>query len=167
QGMRFPKLIVFDLDYTLWPLWIDTHISPPLKRVYASALKDRHGETLAFYKDVPGILVSLHKQGVALGIASRTSAPDLAREALTLLQVQGHEGPVLSIFSKKAIEIYPGSKMKHFRAIHKHTGIAYEEMIFFDDEARNREVAGLGVTFVLVPQGVTQSVFERGLRDWR
>lgn len=37
----------------------------------------------------------------------------------------------------------------------------------YNSESRNREVASLGVTFVLVPEGVNRRIFEKGLADWR
>jgi magnesium-dependent phosphatase 1 len=41
-------------------------------------------------------------------------------------------------------------------------------MLFFDDESRNREVASLGVHFVLVDPkvGVTLQQFEEALHDY-
>lgn len=40
-------------------------------------------------------------------------------------------------------------------------------MLFFDDESRNRDVEQLGVMMVLVRDGVTADVFDRGVADWR
>ncbi|PBP28008.1 hypothetical protein BUE80_DR000856 [Diplocarpon rosae] len=164
-----PKLFVFDLDYTLWPFWVDTHVAPPLKASPThESVKDRSGESFAFYHEVPSILSSLQSRGIKVAAASRTSAPDLGREMLRLLHVVDAEGK-----KKKAIdffdflEIYPGSKITHFNKLQQATGFKFEEMLFFDDESRNRNVESLGVTMYLVRDGVSRAELERGIKDWR
>ncbi|KAK9898323.1 magnesium-dependent phosphatase-1 [Cystobasidium minutum MCA 4210] len=175
--LRMPKVIVFDLDYTLWPLWVDTHVSPPIKRKKAedtNLVYDRYGESMSFYRDVPSILLELKDHpDVHVAIASRTSAPDAAAQALDQLLIPSEKKGkgkatlmrAMECFNTK--EIYPGSKLRHFKEIQRKTKIAYEEMVFFDDESRNREVSSLGVTFVLVPQGVDRRIFDKGISDWR
>ncbi|KAI9430347.1 magnesium-dependent phosphatase-1 [Lactarius indigo] len=171
---RLPKLIAFDLDYTLWPLWIDTHISSSLKRDgdTLNEVHDKYGDIVAFYDDVPQILHRLRAAGVVIAACSRTTASALARQALSLLLVPPKAGdngsrvmPATQFFDQK--EIYPGSKIAHFKQLHKKTGISYSEMLFFDDELRNKEVESLGVTFQLVPRGLDNATFEKGLASWR
>ncbi|GAA5898842.1 Mg-dependent acid phosphatase [Sporobolomyces salmoneus] len=182
---RMPKCVVFDLDYTLWDLWVDTHVTPPLKRRGkddVNQIYDKHGQKMAFYPQVPGILMDLHRSKIHIAAASRTHAPKAARQALTELLIPGSidsddllkggkakidKELVSSINLFDSMEIYPGSKITHFQELHKKTGIPYEEMVFFDDESRNREVTNLGVTFVLVGNGVNRALFESGLESWR
>jgi magnesium-dependent phosphatase 1 len=164
-----PKLIVFDLDYTLWPFWVDTHVTPPLKASPShDSAKDRFGESFAFYSEVPEILHSLRAHGVKVGAASRTSAPDLGKEMLKLLHIADEEGKkrkALDYFDH--LEIYPGSKITHFTKLQKATGLRFEDMLFFDDEARNRNVETLGVTMYLVRDGVNRQEIDNGIREWR
>jgi magnesium-dependent phosphatase 1 len=169
----FPRLLIFDLDYTLWPFWVDTHCTPPLKPSSQNhtAVVDKFGEQFAFYADVPAILLHLKAAGVKIGAASRTSAPDVAREMLRLL----HVGPLEEGGGKarKAgevfdyMEIYPGSKIAHFERIRKVSGVEYSDMLFFDDEARNRNVESLGVTMWLVKDGITKQEIDNGVWEWR
>ncbi|KHN98448.1 magnesium-dependent phosphatase-1 family protein [Metarhizium album ARSEF 1941] len=176
--LPLPKLIVFDLDYTLWPFWVDTHVTPPLKPDAAHSLAtDRHGEEYAFYPDVPQILRLLPRAvpdssaPIKLGVASRTHAPGLARDLLKMLHVppaQEGDRPRKALDAFDAgTEIYPGSKIRHVEALQRRTGVAFDDILFFDDESRNQETEGLGITMRLVRDGVCWAEIEKGVDDWR
>lgn len=181
-------MVVFDLDYTLWPLWVDTHVCSPLKRRGNDINKvyDRTGQPLSFFPHVPSILFWLKRNNIPIAAASRTSAPTVARQALNGLYLvddshlipNANADPAEGDDKAKVVkamdffdyqEIYPGSKITHFRKLHEDSGVAYEDMIFFDDEYRNSEVGTkLGVHFVEVGhQGTDVGTFERALREWR
>ncbi|MEM6689480.1 MAG: magnesium-dependent phosphatase-1 [Planctomycetota bacterium] len=157
--MRLPKLIVFDLDFTLWDCggtWCDC-LSPPFK-LESRKVTDRNGKHIRFYRDVESILDFCDENEIAKGLASRTEQPTWARELLDLLgATQRFE------FS----EIYPSSKLRHFESLRVSSGIDYEQMLFFDDEMRNiREVSELGVTCVYVENGFYEDLFESGLAEF-
>lgn len=199
-GEPLPKLVAFDLDYTCWPLWVDTHVDSPLKRRKNDDLNkvyDRSGTCLSLFPHIPPILFFLQSKGIIVAAASRTCAPSVARQALNNLlliddgvkkqdseytetsssirQSNHAKGgkqfftpiPAMKLFDQ--LEIYPGSKISHFRQLHEKTGIEYEDMIFFDDEFRNAEVSTkLGVHFELVGhQGTDLATFESAIRQWR
>ncbi|XP_035271181.1 magnesium-dependent phosphatase 1-like [Anguilla anguilla] len=117
--MSKPKLIVFDLDYTLWPFWVDTHVDPPFRKDKATS-------------EVKG-----------------------ANQLLSLFKLDQY-------FSLK--EIYPGSKVTHFKKLKADSGVQFREMMFFDDDQRNiTDVSRLGVHCVLVPDGVTEQLTRKEL----
>jgi len=177
DGLLLPKIFVFDLDYTLWPFWVDTHVTAPVKpRDNNSRCVDKWGESFAFYPAISSILHACRVRNIPIALASRTYAPDLARDMLKALHIipTFSDNPAADTRSVRALDyfdhtqIFPGNKTQHFSRIQQASGIPYEDMIFFDDEARNRNVqTELGVTFCLVRDGMTREEVDRGVWEWR
>tara|TARA_R110002096_G_scaffold316010_13_gene510409 strand:+ start:4216 stop:4698 length:483 start_codon:yes stop_codon:yes gene_type:complete len=152
----YPKLVVFDLDFTLWDCggkWIDCTDWP--FRQEQDRVFDQSGNEFLLYAEVRELLDELQDADCRLALASRTTRPEWADWLLKAWDLD-------SWFAHQ--EIYPSSKIRHFEKLQADTNISFEEMIFFDDEERNIiEVAALGVTAVHVRNGLDRATFEEGL----
>ncbi|CAM8882595.1 unnamed protein product [Rhodiola kirilowii] len=140
-----PRLVVFDLDYTLWPFYCECRS----KR-----------DTPAMYPHAKGILLALKDKGVSLAIASRSPTPDIANAFLDKLGIK-------SLFVAQEIYSSWTHKTDHFNKIHQRTGVPYSSMLFFDDEDRNiQAVSKMGVTSVLVGNGINLGALREGLNKF-
>lgn len=152
-----PSLIVFDLDLTLWNcggLWIDC-TQWPFHQDAEGRIFDSSDAEFHLYPDILDLLDEIEDQNIALGIASRTSAPSWAEWVLK-------KWDLWSRFEIR--EIYPGSKVDHFQQIATSSGLPFSEMLFFDDEERNiTEVSQLGVCSILATRGVDRETYQQGI----
>ncbi|EHB03397.1 Magnesium-dependent phosphatase 1, partial [Heterocephalus glaber] len=102
---RLPKLTVLDLVYTLWPFWADTHVDPPFHKSGDGSIRDRRGQSIRLYPEVPSVLERLQSLQVPVAAASLTGEVEGANQLLELFGL-------VRYFVHR--EIYPGSKVTHF-----------------------------------------------------
>ncbi|EOX91942.1 Haloacid dehalogenase-like hydrolase superfamily protein isoform 3 [Theobroma cacao] len=120
QFQKLPRLVVFDLDYTLWPFYCECC---------------DEDETPYLYQHAKAILLALKEKGIDIAIASRSPTPQIAKTFLDKLGIR-------SMFVAEEIFSSWTHKTEHFQRIHRRTGVPFSSMLFFDDEDRNIEADG-------------------------
>jgi magnesium-dependent phosphatase 1 len=165
-------MYVFDLDGCVWDpemyqLWGGgAPFAPDAKN--EGDLLDCKGQMVSLMADVRRIWRMLHEDpayaGARVAVASCCDEPAWADECLSKFTVA--PGVALADIVSFS-EIHKGSKAGHLASISRASGVALEDMIFFDNEPGNcRTVQGVGVTSVYTPGGVTMSEFEKGLAEF-
>ena len=137
---------------------------------------DRLGTELTIH---PGARIAIEEMlnrprwrraNVQIAYASRTDEPEWASEAMRLLRVCA-DNRGLDVTLEDAVdhmEVYPvRSKTEQFHRLKAKSGVPFERMLFFDNEARNvREVATLGVCCVYTPDGMTVDNWREGVASF-
>ncbi|GAX28839.1 hypothetical protein FisN_20Lh133 [Fistulifera solaris] len=157
-----PKVIIFDLDNTLWTpelYQIRQRTAPVVNRDIRLFPASR--EVLQFLNDIEP---SHPLYQVELAIASRTSKGAWAEQLLNEFTIG--TSPLRSFF--RYIEIRTGSKKQHSTAIRAASGVPYSSMLFFDDDARMNlgETSQLGVMSCHTPRGLTTEHFVKALHKF-
>lgn len=103
---------------------------------------------------------------IQVAISSRTDEPSWAYQCMKWLVIQDGT-PLHKCFDDNLIEISYSDKSKHFESLNRKTGIAYEDMAFFDNEFWNiQSVGNLGVKCFHTPNGMTQEAWNQALQEF-
>ncbi|CAJ1933918.1 unnamed protein product [Cylindrotheca closterium] len=157
-----PKLIVFDLDNTVW-----TPELYQLRKLEREKKIPKAGQDVQLMDGMKIVLENhvpkLQEQGVQFGVASRTKSVEWAHSLLGQFGLKD-QFPY--------IEIFPGNKKKHFQNIHLATGIDFADMLFFDDARDGKygncePVSEMGVLACHCPNGIyNEDVFTTALETY-
>lgn len=117
------------------------------------------GRALRLFRDVPFILNQLAAAGVPLAVASASPASEVARRLLR----------AFSLPEFGAMEIHPGTKDVHLRAVAATLRVPLNRAIFFDDLSHNiRAAERLGVTCIHIQaDGLSKEGLRQALRKLR
>lgn len=181
-----PKLIVFDLDACFW----DTEMKfiedyPQLVCGHVLAVQS----TIGARGDIPippkNIEICLHEgakaavrawaddpefKNVIFACASKTTKPQFSHACLGALTCDGR--PVAKMFAREYTHIYPKTKNVHFEAIQRASGVAWKDMLYFDDCTWRDNFADVqalsdgAITCVLTPNGLTEERWKYGLQEF-
>ena len=157
-----PRVIVFDLDNTLWTP--ELYQLRRLERANTIPVAGKDVKLFDGAKEIlDNIIPNLSSDGSTkpiLAIASRTKSVDWAELLIDEFKLRERFD---------VIEIFPGIKTNHFTRIQRATNVPFHEMMFFDDARDGKygncvPVAAMGVFCVHCPDGLrTKEIFENAL----
>lgn len=178
-----PRVIVFDLDATLWyPEMYLLDGGAPFRAdpTNADAAMDRDGQFVSLIGEARRVLQTLASDPAYarthIAISSTCTEPQWAEELLELFTFTGAGGEAVTMGSLfgDLKEIYYAKKSAHHATLLQKvrrrdpTVTGYGQFLFFDDRMGNiRNVAALGVTCCHCPGGMEPGTFARGLEMWR
>lgn len=195
-GAPLPKLVVFDLDDTVWFPELYMMNGAPWSVDELGRVTDVSGEELRIYPAAREAIAMLSTHEAfaetRVAVASRTNRAKWAFDAMALHAPQSRYLPSsnekassnvpATMAPRKArpappkslrevvgdlAEIYTGSKKAHFQSLREKTGTPFSDMLFFDNERVNvTEVGQLGVVAVYCPGGMSQGAWEEGLETF-
>ena len=171
---KVPGLVVFDLDFSVWPFDCHKDRHMPFKAV-GNKIVDAWGRDASPYPDVPGIITELVERGIRVAYASRNSSVDHLEALLRAIAIAPKNRPEIKSLwdvlpSADYMQAYGSglsrAKTKHFSALRLVTGVPFGKMLFFDDDHTNvTTAAAQGVIAINVMQtGVTRPGFERAMK---
>jgi len=159
-----PKLIVFDLDNTLWTPELYQLRKLQRGNQYPVANKD-----VKLYPAAAKILETIRDgkdpalTDTKFAIASRTKNGDWAHDLLEQFGIR-------DLFEH--VEIFTGDKKRHFANLKRDSGIDFSDMLFFDDARDGKygncvPVSSLGVLSAHCPNGIfEESVWTNALENY-
>jgi magnesium-dependent phosphatase 1 len=177
---KYPELVVFDLDWTIWPFDCDKDVIAPFTNDWQSIPMDSYGRPVQAYTDACTIIAALIDAKIPVAYLSRNPNYYSVKALLEIIKVPSTLNPHATLYSAMpspdylhaySSNGYPGrGKAKHFAALKQLSGVNFSDMLFFDDMEDNISAAikqGTPSVRLLNNKGLTMSAFNTGLEMWR
>ncbi|CCW60880.1 unnamed protein product [Phytomonas sp. EM1] len=180
---ELPRVIVFDLDGTLWnPEMYQLSGGAPFcpDEKNPNIMIDRSGTRVCLIGETRNVLQDLilnpQWKDTYFAISSTCDFPEWAASLLELYKFKNAEGksvPMGSLFSDLKEIYYAGKDEQHRRILKKVRQIDnsvtdFSQMLFFDNQRNNiSAVSKLGVACCYCPDGLVPGTFQKGLDLWR